>query len=281
MRRPLSTLILLSFAATAAGAPTPCLIEPDAVVDLGAPVVGVVTSIAVERGDRVKKGQVIATLDAGVEQRGVQLASERSKDQAEMHSAAASMEHAKRERQRAQQMYEKKLVSRQYVDKATTEASIAEYRFYQAKAKQRQSDLELKLANAKLLQRKLKSPIEGIITERYASMGQRIQDDALVRIVKTDPLRVEVVVPAEKYNQFSKGMNLSVQPELPGLESQTAEVYIIDRVIDSASNSFRMTLRLPNGDGSIPAGARCTVNLDPDDTETKGHSAKVGTSEHS
>ena len=70
--------LLLAFAALlplagAAGAqslpplglqPLGCLIEPNRVVGLGSPVIGVVESIEVERGDRVRKGQVIATLRA-------------------------------------------------------------------------------------------------------------------------------------------------------------------------------------------------------------------------
>ena len=51
--------------------PLGCLIEPHRVVELGSPVIGVIESMEVERGDRVRKGQVIATLRADVERAAV------------------------------------------------------------------------------------------------------------------------------------------------------------------------------------------------------------------
>ena len=40
--------------------PLSCLIEPDRVADVGAASVGVIEEVRVERGDRVKAGQVLA-----------------------------------------------------------------------------------------------------------------------------------------------------------------------------------------------------------------------------
>jgi hypothetical protein len=37
---------------------------------------------------------------------------------------------------------------------------------------------------------------------------------------------------------------------------------LIDRVIDAASNTFRIRLSLPNPGNKIPAGLRCTAELD-------------------
>ena len=57
------------------------------------------------------------------------------------------------------------------------------------------------------------------------------------------------------------GMKGSVVPELFSNASYTAVVKTVDRVIDAASNTFRVRLELPNPNGALPAGLRCKVDL--------------------
>ena len=243
-------------------APLPCVIEPTEKVELGSAVVGILEAIKVERGDLVKKGQVIANLAAHVERESVDLATLRINDFSGVQSAVASKEHTKREKNRSVLLFKKQLISKQALDNAITEDTLAQHQLAQARENITIAEQELKLAKAKLNQRILRSPISGIITERYLSPGNRIQDQPIVQIVKIDPLRVEVIAPAEYFNQIHTGEKLEIKPELSGYEPKIATVKIVDRVLDAASNTFRITLELNNKDHSIPAGARCTVDLD-------------------
>jgi multidrug efflux pump subunit AcrA (membrane-fusion protein) len=52
-----------------------------------------------------------------------------------------------------------------------------------------------------------------------------------------------------------------VLPEFPGATPRQAKVTLVDRVIDGASNTFRLRMELPNPDLSLPAGLRCKVDL--------------------
>ena len=45
-------------------------------------------------------------------------------------------------------------------------------------------------------------------------------------------------------------------------EVRTANVIVVDRVIDAASNSFRVRLELPNPDNALPPGLRCKVEFE-------------------
>ena len=87
--------MLLLMAAVAAPSwaaqPMGCLIEPERVAEVGSQVVGVIESMSVERGDLVKKGQVIATLRADVERASVVVASSRAEAQADLQAAAANL----------------------------------------------------------------------------------------------------------------------------------------------------------------------------------------------
>src|ERR1700724_897035 len=65
--------------AQAAGVPElDCVIEPQKVVKLSTPVVGVIARIDVDRGDVVQKGQVLGKLEDGLEQATLKLARARA-----------------------------------------------------------------------------------------------------------------------------------------------------------------------------------------------------------
>jgi multidrug efflux pump subunit AcrA (membrane-fusion protein) len=65
-------------ASEAAGVELDCLIGPHVVVAVSSPVEGVVETIAVDRGDLVGKGHVLATLESSVERASVALAAARA-----------------------------------------------------------------------------------------------------------------------------------------------------------------------------------------------------------
>ncbi|MGV6858952.1 MAG: efflux RND transporter periplasmic adaptor subunit [bacterium] len=255
---------VLSTVVPAQAEDVPCLIEPEETVEIGSPVTGLLNTLEVERGDTVDEGETIATLKSSVENRNLALAKARATDFSELRSAKKAAEHAALELKRAKAMFAKQLVSQQALDKARTEATLAKLQFEQAKANLEQARLEQKLAESRLAQRTIISPIRGIVAERYATPGQRVQDQPLVKLIKTDPLKVEVIAPAKYYGQFTVGDVLKVAPQLKGLPEKRAMVTIVDHIIDTASNTFRLTLSLPNEDKAIPPGARCSVQLDGD-----------------
>lgn len=257
----LSFVALVTLSAPVRGEPLLCLIEPDEMVDVGSPVIGILESVAVERGDHVRKGQVVARLTSQVEQRAVGVAALRARNEAELASARAAKDYTHRTEQRAELLVQKNFVSRQYLDQAATDASVAASKLNQAEENRRQADMELQLAKAQLELRTIRSPFSGVVMERYLSRGQRVEEQPIVKIAKIDPLRVEVIVPAQYYNKIKRGMTATVIPELPEAGSYTATVKIADQVIDAASNTFRVRLELPNPDQKLPAGARCKVDL--------------------
>jgi len=255
----LALLLRSPLASADGGERFPCIITPSQSVEVGSPVTGLLACILVERSDSVKKGQIIARIGAEVERRTVDLASLRTRDASEVQSAIAAREFAKRERNRLLLLYRKRLVSKQELDNAETELELAERKLEQARARAAEARKELRVAKAQLDRRVIRSPIDGVVAERYLSKGQRVRDEPVVKIIKVDPLHVEVVVPASWYQRIKTGDRLSITPGLPGFDARDGRVIIIDKVIDAASNTFRVTLELDNPGETIPAGARCTA----------------------
>jgi len=261
MWKTTAVLTLLLAGPYATAAPLACLIEPDKVAEIGSQSVGVIEKVNVERGDLVEAGQILAVLQAEVERASVNVASVRARADAEVNAAMAAHDLMQRKVVRARELFGKKFISQEAVDQAEAEARIASNRVAQAKDAQRVAQQELALTNTQLAQRSIRSPFAGVVTDRYRTEGERIEREPILRIAKVDPLRVEVIMPAAEFGQIVLGAPVLVNTDLQGLKDLRARVALIDRVIDAASNTFRVRLSLPNPDHRIPAGLRCKADF--------------------
>ena len=72
--------------------------------------------------------------------------------------------------------------------------TLARARLQKARENQALAKLDLERAKAMLNQRTIKSPISGIVVERYISPGEFVASQPLLRVAQMDPLRVEVIV---------------------------------------------------------------------------------------
>ena len=220
-----------------------------------------IEQLTVERGDFVTRGQVVAQLNAGVERAQLTVARERAAQVGEVQAAVGSRELADRELVRAKDLHGQEFVSGAYLDKARAEAEVASGRTVQAEERRRQASREVELAAAQLAQRTIRSPIDGVVVERYLSPGEYVDQKPVVRIASIDPLRVDVLVPAAAFGRVKVGDRGVVVPELFNQLKLEATVSVVDRVIDAASNTFRVRLELPNPGRQLPAGLRCKVDL--------------------
>lgn len=241
--------------------PLGCLIEPFSVSDLGSPVVGVIEQVLVERGDRVRAGQPLATLRADVEKVSVHVAQGRALAQGELKAAEANAELARQKLTRAVDLADKEFISAQALEQARAEALVAENRLVQAREQRDIYQREHELAQAQLGLRTIRSPSNGVVADRYMSAGERVEEKPMFRIAVIDPLRVEVVLPASLYPAVSRGVEMRITPEFPGAQPRLAKVALVDKVIEGASNTFRARLSLPNADNKLPAGLRCKAEL--------------------
>ena len=185
-----------------------CLIEPFMVVTISSPQVGLLETVNVDRGDFVKKGQVLAKLDSHLE------------------GATNAVSHARA-----------KLTN------------------------QHLANLELRRASAEIERRMIKSPITGIVLERFLHPGEFAKQDPILKLAQLDPLRVEVFVPVSLLGKITVGMDAQVFPEKPVGGTYPAKVTVADRVVDAASGTFGVRLELPNENYVLPAGLKCRVKF--------------------
>jgi membrane fusion protein, heavy metal efflux system len=240
-----------------------CLIEASATAEVGTPVIGIVERVLVERGDRIKRGQILAHHDNRLERAALVVAEQKVANNAELRAAKSQLTFATRKAERTAELTTQNYVSGQAREQADTEAQLARMRLAQA-IEQRQLALkELDLAQAQLQQRTIVSPIGGVVVDRLVSVGERVENRPIFRIAQIDPLRVEVVLPSSQFGRIAVGATARVTPEMPGSTVHEARVSIVDPVVDAASNTFRARLSLPNPTFELPAGVRCRVEFTP------------------
>lgn len=210
------------------------LIEPSASVELRSPVDGVVESIAVDRADAVKRGQLLVKLRAEVEE-------------AALAVAEAKAKHDARKQKRADELFRQKAISMSDKDQADADARLSALQHRQAQ----------EMRNL----RSIRSPLDGVVAERYLSPGESVKDKTILKLVQINPLRVEAVLPAAWFGRVRAGMTAEVRPELAALGTLIAKVSVVDRVVDAASGTFSVRIEIPNNDYRIPSGLRCKLRF--------------------
>jgi membrane fusion protein, heavy metal efflux system len=250
-----------SVANSLATTPLACLIEPSRVVHVGSPVVGVIDSVAVERGDPVKAGQILATLKRDVERASAGAARTRSEAQAELHAAQSAAELARAKLARAQELRQQNFISEIALEQARSEAEVAKRRVDAAREQQQVSAQDASTAQTQVKLRELTATIDGVVMDRYLHPGERVDDRPILRIAQINPLRVELILPLSAMGSLHEGDRVAVWPEYPGAAKAFATVERVDRVVDAASRTFRARLALPNPGSRIVAGVRCKADV--------------------
>lgn len=237
------------------------IIEPSLSTDIGSGVPGILETVDVEWGDRVKKGQVLATLQSGVEKATLNLARYRAGLVSAVKLAEERLKYAKREWERTNDLYNEKVVPFSKMDEMLINRVMAESSLTEAKESKRLAQLEVERSEEILKRMTIRSPINGVVEERLMAKGEYVENQPIMRLVQIDPLYVEVIAPVSVHGAIRQGMSAEVRPESPVGGVHQAKVAVVDRVIDAASGTFRVRLELPNADHQLPAGLKCQVTF--------------------
>lgn len=215
--------------------PLACLLEPFLVSEIGSASAGVLKTVLVQRGDAVRQGQVIAELNTQV-------------DEATLNLRQAEAAYMARVVERNADLFKRNLLP------------AAEYD--EMNSRSRQAQLQVGLQRAILEERRIKSPFDGVVAERIAGPGDRINDNKILKIAQLNPLLVKVVVPVASYGRVKVGDQAKVTVHAAiSAKELPATIWRIDRVMDAASGTFTVWLKLENKGNALPAGIRCNIKF--------------------
>ena len=242
-----------------------CIIEPSKTLEVSAASEGLIEKIWVDRGDLVKAGQVLVTIDSGVERAAADAARYRSTMQGRIRSSESRVEFSSAKYQRREKLAGQSFISLHDRDEALTEKKLAEAELIEARDDRKLAEIEYRRLSEQLRLRTIRSPVDGVVVDRLLSAGELADNRDLrkpiLRLADIGTLYVEVLMPNEAFGRVTPGQSVEVLPEAPVGGRHKATVKVIDRVHDAASGTFGVRLELPNPGLKLPAGIKCKASF--------------------
>lgn len=208
---------------------------PGAQAVVGTDFTGTIARLLVHEKDAVKKGQLLAELDASAEIAALEEA------RARVTEAAADARLAETERERAEKLLAAKVGTQQAVDKALRDRDAAGARRATAEADMRR--LAALVAKARIV-----APLSGTVLERHVEPGETIAHGTpVVTIADLSRVRVEAEVDEYDAERVRVGMPVVIRAE-----GDAAEVHgVVEEIPDSVT-----TRRIKPPDPARPVDTR-------------------------
>ncbi|HMR33602.1 MAG TPA: efflux RND transporter periplasmic adaptor subunit [Geminicoccaceae bacterium] len=196
---------------------------------------GRIESLDFAPGQRVKKGDLLATLDSEVERAAVD-------------EAKAMLGDARAQFERSQTLAKTR--------------SVADARVDELQAAYLSAQAKLATAEKHLAEREIRAPFEGIVGLREVSVGARVDDTTKITTLDSlDELEIEFSVPEQYYGRVGVGSEiLATASNYPGREFKGV-VASVDSRVDAVARAFRVRADLPNADLALPAGMFMVVEI--------------------
>ena len=242
-----------------------CVLEPRQIVDIRSPAAGLIERVTVDRGQSVRAGQVLVSLDTGQDRASLDLAKQRATMQGAIRSGESRLEFANAKLKRREHLVGEKFVSAQDLEETKAERSLAEAELQDAKDNQRLAELEVRRAEQNIRIRTLASPINGVVLERNMHPGE-LADTAdgrkpILRIADISVLHAEAILPAEAYSAVKPGQRVAIRANVPVKLNTQGVVKVVDKMLDVASGTFGVRLEVANPGLEIPAGIHCKAEF--------------------
>jgi membrane fusion protein (multidrug efflux system) len=208
-------------------------------VKLGALTAGRLLELKKGEGDAVKAGELLARIDpapllAQVEQAKAQLA-----------QAKAQADNAGLKLSRTTRAVTAGVAARQEQEDAQLGNS-------QADGAVRAAQGAVSAAENQLARSELRAPFDGLIARVFAQPGEPVDAGKIVlEVARTQELELRAAVPAESAARLRNGQ--TAQVTTPGVQA-LARVIAVAPVIDAATGSATVRLRVANPDGALKAG---------------------------
>jgi RND family efflux transporter MFP subunit len=243
-------------------------LTPYQTVALYARVTGFVKAIAVDRGSRVRAGELLAVLEAP------ELGAQRAEAQSKVQSAEAQLAAIRSKAEASASTYEKlKAASATPGVVAGNDVVLA-----QKTMEADQSQISAATQNVDAARQALKSvsdmedylritaPFSGVVTERNVHPGALVGPTGgpgtptpIVRIVESNRLRLVVPVPEAYTAGITSATSLTFTVAAYPGQTFTGTVSRISQSVDVATRTMAIELDVNNADGRLAPGTFCQV----------------------
>jgi membrane fusion protein, multidrug efflux system len=207
---------------------------PDESVELSSEASGKITAIYFREGERVRKGDLLLTINDA----DLQAQLQRFK-----YQEALLVEREFRQRK----LLEKEAVSQEVYDRALADLNT--------------NRAEMLMVEAQIAKTRVKAPFDGVIGLRMVSEGSYITPSTrIASLVKMQPVKVEFSIPEQYASDVKPGNQISFTI---GSTKKTyeAKVYAVEPIIDQSTRTLRIRAIYPNPGLDVIPGSFATVEL--------------------
>lgn len=183
---------------------------------------GVLVEFGVKEGMRVKKGDKLGRIEDGLAVIELELKTKAAKSEAGVRAAMAAEKEAQAKLASAKVLFDRRQMAEEQYRETEAGLLIAKERVNDANSKHEQDEVEMKGAAERLRLHTILSPIDGVIVEKYKQEGESVnqQEPAVLRVIKTDVVKVKAPVNIRDARLLRKGMQVEVFPNRPTGERQ-------------------------------------------------------------
>lgn len=238
-------------------------VEPYRKFDLAPAEPGLISTVEVQEGQAVRKGEILATLERDVLEISREIAVRQTQAEGRRRAALADVALRRARHEQLVGLHRAGHASEEELRRARGDLELAEGQLLALDEQQAIDALELKKAEALLERRLIRSPVDGVVTKVHREAGEflTVVNPVVVSLAQVSPLRVTFHVPFAAQRGLAAGQTVEV--ELPDLGTTvTARVETILPVIDAESGTVRVKLLLDNAEGHIRCGMRCSWRLE-------------------
>ena len=196
---------------------------------------GIIEELVVEEGDRVQEGQILAKI-------------EDEQYRIEASRAKATLDRLRNEFLRSKELFEKNLISAESFQNA-------QFEFESQKATHELAILDLENTS-------VRSPIGGVISERFVKKGNMIgADQQIYRVTDFSPLTAVLHVPEHEMSKIRKNQRVELRAD--ALPDQLFVGYVerISPVVNQENGTFKVTVFIDETDGQLRPGMFTRVRI--------------------
>ncbi len=223
---------------------------------------GLIFKVNVMEGEKVRKGQVIVELDNRIQKAQTEISRIQAELTQEIDQAKVQAEIAAQEWERLMKLQSKDAVSSKELFDAEQVRKVTALEHEKAKLHYLQAQQAYEREKLHLEELTLTAPFDGYITQILKRPGESLDErEGVVTMVQLDPLEVTMDCPLHLAKTVKLGDRVDIKPLDPHWSLREGKVWMVSRVADPGSQTFRMKLVVDNHGGEWIAGLKVSVNF--------------------
>ncbi len=209
----------------------------------------IIEQIFVEKGDWVKKGQLVASLEKA------QIAAHLNRGRAAVEVAQTQVDVLKKDFHRMENLYKSKAVPKQKLDHIQAELNVSEAQLKEAQAALNELDVLFRDHDIYATQ-------SGIVADRFVDPGNMSNSKLpILRISAEKALKVELTVPEMEFPYIREGMSVTFTTDACPGRTFSGKVALIYPTVDPMTRTIKAEVHIKNDDMQLRSGMFAHVRL--------------------